>query len=193
MLYQYNIFSNITGKTKEFILENSGTDLLDGLKKCAKLKADGGGCSTKKVLEKTLEQIKLLENPPNKLEDNPDWVIYNEKKLLGVGLSSHSTDDVDAQFCADTTCKEFANGKKAGLMTFLVEIKAVKKILTKKNKEEMAFLTIEDSTCSISDICVFPKDWAGFSSLLYEGAVVVISGEKDKKSGSLIVKKVVQI
>lgn len=192
-LYQYKIFSEVTGKAKEFLLANPGENLLDGLQKCAKLRSEGGGCSTKKVLAKTLEQIKLLQNPPSKLEDNPDWIIYNEKKLLGVALSSHSTDLVNMEYCADTQCKDFANGKTGRLMTFLVEIKTVKQILTKKNKEKMAFLTIEDSSCSISDICVFPKQYKEFEAVLYEGAIVVLEGEKDKKTGSLIIKKVIPV
>lgn len=191
-LHQYKIFSEVTGKTKEFLLENPGDNLLDGLRKCAKLKKEGGGCSTKNVVAKTLEQIKLLENPPSKLEDNPDWIVYNEKKLLGVAISSHSTSNVDIQHCVDTECKDFINGKSGRLMTFLVEIKVFKPIITKK-KDKMAFLTIEDSSCAISDVCIFPQQLKEFEALLYEGAVVVLEGEKDKKKGSLIIKKVIGI
>lgn len=191
MLYQYKMLNELSGKPQEWVIKNYCGNLVDTLRGCAKLKKDGGGCATSKTLEAIKEKIKLLENPPFKLIDNLDWLIYNEKKLLGISITAHSTDIADSQFVADTSCKDFINGK-GGRLTFLVEIKAVREILTKKG-DKMAFLTVEDSSCIMSDVCVFSKEYEQFAGILYEGNLVFIIGDKDKKKGSLIVKQVVSV
>lgn len=195
MLYEYEKFAQTKGVPKEFILNNWKGGLIESLKNCAKLKKDGGGCSTKKTLDKINETVKSLENPPYKLIDNSDWIIYNERHLLGVALTCHSTDYSEGSFQADSNCKDFINGK-TGLMNLLVEIKSCKEHEIKKGDskgKKMAFLSIEDSSCLLSDVCVFAQEYEKFAPLLYEGAVVLIQGERDKKKSSLIVKKVLEV
>lgn len=191
MLHEYKILNDLSAKPLEWVLQNYKDNLASTMEAGAKLSKEGGACKTKKTLESFCDKLKLLKNPPFHLVDNIDWIIYNEKRLLGIAITAHSTDVAQSEHEADTSCKDFANGK-SGLMTFLVEIKQVKEILT-KNKDKMAFLTIEDSTCLLSDVCVFSKQYEEFAGLLYEGAIVFLIGEKDKKKGSLIVKNIIPV
>lgn len=191
MLFEYKTLNELTGRVQEFCVQNFADNLLETMKKCAKPKKEGGGCSTVKTLASLQDKIKLVENPPFQLIDSTDWMIYNEKRLLGVAITAHSTDSAQSDYVCDTSCKDFINGKR-GRMTFLVEIKAAKQIQTKKG-DSMAFLTIEDNSCSLSDVVCFSKEWEKFSEILIEGSIVVLIAEKDTKKGGLIVKEVVSV
>jgi DNA polymerase III alpha subunit len=79
-------------------------------------------------------------------------------------------------------------------MKFAVEIVRLKQIKTKRGKDpgqDMAFLTIEDNSCSLDNAVCFPNIWKECKDAIYEGNVVLIHGERDKDS--LVVQRVWQI
>jgi DNA polymerase III alpha subunit len=149
----------------------------------------------KKSLRKKLEEaggyLKIVKNPPVDFFDIPAWIAYNESILLGTSISCSKVDGCDISN-ANATCKEFIDGRN-DFMMFAVELERVKVITVKKSGKNMAFLTIKDNSCSVSDVCVFSDVYEDFKELLNEGNTVLIHGEKDKKKGSMIVKSVAQI
>jgi hypothetical protein len=56
----------------------------------------------------------------------------------------------------------------------------------------MSFLTLEDETCSIDNVVVFPKTRSKFQYILDEGVNLLFCGEAEK-NGSFIVDKIHEI
>ena len=62
---------------------------------------------------------------------------------------------------ADTTCKEFLDGKK-GKMKLAVTLTDIRKYTIKKGKskgQDMAFLCVEDQTGSVDSVTIFQKNY----------------------------------
>jgi DNA polymerase III alpha subunit len=57
----------------------------------------------------------------------------------------------------------------------------------------MAFLSVEDSTCELDDVIIFPEALEKNKDLLYQGNTVLLSGSVEKKDDAFIIKKVSQI
>jgi len=57
----------------------------------------------------------------------------------------------------------------------------------------MAFLSVEDSTCELDDVIIFPEALEKNKDLLYHGNTVLLSGSVEKKDDAFIIKKVSQI
>ena len=56
----------------------------------------------------------------------------------------------------------------------------------------MAFLTVEDNTCSLDSVVVFPTVRDKYQYILYESNNLVLCGEVEK-DGSFIVNKIHEI
>lgn len=192
MLHEYSIWESLTEKEQNLIIENaseiSGSTLRMALIWLA---------NSKKPNRNRLEMIKslviLLENPPSSLEDTATWINKTEQELLGVAITSQKLDSCSTVE-ADTTCKEFLDGKN-GEMFLCVEIKEVKEITIKRGKntgKKMAFLVIEDHTGIIDNVVAFSEVWEENISLLYPENTVAISAYKSKEN-SLVINKVRQL
>lgn len=164
--------------------------LYEAIRAAGRTKKDGGGAVAKRV--ETLQGMAtLLERPPSPVVDMPDWVAWNEEQFLGIALTCSRVDAFDLRD-VNTSCKDFASGK-TGYMVLGVQVKQVREVKTKNGKnpgQKMAFLTIADSTCALSDVICFPEMWKEYSGLLTQDRCVIIQGERDDKQGSLLVKKV---
>ena len=57
----------------------------------------------------------------------------------------------------------------------------------------MSFLTIEDDTCVLDSVVIFPKIKQKYKYILYEGNNLMFCGSVGKKDSSLIVDKVHEI
>ena len=57
----------------------------------------------------------------------------------------------------------------------------------------MAFLSVEDSTCELDDVIIFPEALEKNKDLLYQDNTVLLSGSVEKKDDAFIIKKVSQI
>ena len=198
-LYEYAILRNLTKAEVKWLATNyqshKWSNFLDALTALAPTKKEGGGTSRldrKQIVE---NEIQLLENPPYDLSDDPGWVIDQEVKFLGcpISLAKIETSDTSA---ANTTCKEILNGKigkglcLCGNVTRLSDYKITKGESKGKN---MAFLTVEDETCSLDGVIVFPEARATHKYILYEGNKLVLCGSVSSGDHSFIVNTISEI
>lgn len=110
-----------------------------------------------------------------------------EKELLGFYLTEHPLTQYEKIFQTlelmpiGSIQEETASNKVqiGGIIT------SVKKIFTKANNSEMAFVKLEDTTGSM-EIVVFPKVFAGCAEFLHVDAIIQISGKLDKKEDRFV-------
>jgi DNA polymerase III alpha subunit len=164
--------------------------LIECLKACAKPKKEGGGVHGTARCNIVKSLALSLESPPTSLDDKPQWIAATEEILLGIPITCSQIDSCDTSV-VNCTCKDFINSTVPGALFLGVVIQAVREI-TNKKREKQAFLTVADSSCAISDVVIFSKEWTTYKSLLREGNTVILQGEKDRRRGGLIVKRVWQ-
>ncbi len=198
MLAEYDAWASLTEKEQEFAIHNQEKfkDIIGLLEVIGVPKSEGGGCANKNRVSAVQSRVSLLKNPPTPLIDNSNWIAWSEEQLLGISISCSKIDGCDLT-SVNTSCKEFLAGK-AGYLILGVEVQRVKEVKTKNGKTpgaKMAWLTISDGTCALSDVAVWPETWKEFGGLLSEGNSVIIQAErdyKDKSNDLLIIKKVWQ-
>lgn len=192
----YPAKGGLTDKEIDWLSSKTFKTVKEALVALMPTKKEGGGTHSVKRKEAILEVIKRLDNAGRDLKDIPSVVASIEEELMGVTLcGSYLIECMDAD-CADTTCKDFLNGK-GGKMTIVGEIVEIKfhTIKKKGNNEgkQMAFLKIADDTCEIDNVVVFPDKFELYSPVLYEKNTVAIFGEREKGKDSLIVDKVGEV
>ena len=196
MLYEIEIWNKLTAKEMAWIQETKQwPSLKEALISCRPTKKEGGGCRMAKRSSVLSDLIKTLDNPPHSLEDTPAWIAWAEEKYLGIGITCNRVDGCKDSIRANTTCKEFVDGK-SGHMIVAVEVNRVKQVTTKTGKSagsQMAFLTVSDSSCALDNVVCFPDTWKDNQGTLQEGNTILLQGERDKKKGGFIVQKVWQI
>ena len=57
----------------------------------------------------------------------------------------------------------------------------------------MAFLTIEDDTCILDSVIIFPKVKSKYKYILYEGNNLIFCGSVNKNDTSFIINKIHEI
>lgn len=153
----------------------------------------------KKRKEKAEGQAMLFAEPEEKstksaLETDVDD-FSNEEKLafekeyLGIYLTSHPQSENLAHIKSLITHelsllseeKEGARVKIGGI------IEASRKIITKKNGNEMAFLVIGDENGLLTECIVFPKVFQQYKNYLIKDSVVMIDGRIDTKNEKTMV------
>ena len=205
MLYEYQAWNKLTDKEQKWVqgfhttLETKGLGQLDNLLKyvqgAAHLKGEGGACHNNRRLITVRSVISTLEHPPHSLVDTADFIAWQEEHLLGAPITCHKVDACAEAAHANTTCKEIIEGKN-GYTVLAVEVASVRELTTKRGKnpgKKMAALSLADASCSLDNAVAFPDVWAEYGSKLYEGNTVLIQGERDRKQGGFIIKKVWQI
>jgi len=197
MLYDLKISQLLTKKEILWMIENDDSfdTFEDALEMCARTRKEGGGCTRKNRVEKVQQFANSIKNPPHSLNDTADFISWSEIKYLGVAISCSKVDDCEGAIQANATCIDVAKGNMSGYIVLAVEVNRIKEVVTKNGKnpgQPMAFLSVSDSTCELSDVVIFPNKWSEYKQLLQEGNTVLLSCEKEKK-GSLIINKVIQI
>jgi DNA polymerase III alpha subunit len=197
-LYEYLIFKNLTKAELKWVTDNYEAKKWKTLKECfidlAPTKKEGGGTSKvdrKQIIE---NEIHFLENPPYSLDDDPDWIIEQEKKYLGCPVSLSKVDSSDTSH-SNTTCKEILDGKTGKNICIVANVSRLMEHTCKKGKsmgKKMCFLTLEDETCSIDNVVVFPETREKNSFILDEGVNLLFCGEVEK-NGSFIINKIHEI
>lgn len=170
-------------------------DLVALLKGCARPKKEGGGVHNVNQISKILSQVSLLENPPASLEDSPQWISWEEERLLGVALSVCVSDTVDESE-VNCSCKDFLGGRGGpkDQLIFAVKLRGVRLTTTKKGKEpgkEMAIMSIYDGQCVLENVVAFPETYAKFKDFIYDDNKVLLQGCRTK-TDSLSVTKIWQ-
>lgn len=198
-LYDYEIYRTLTKAEQSWIIANydnkKWASFIDCLKDLAPTKKEGGGTSKVDRKQAIENEIQLLANPPYDLEDDPTWIIDQEVKFLGcpVTMTKVETSDTSA---ANTTCKEIINGKKGKDMCIVANIQRLSDYTINKGESKgqvMSFLTIEDDTCILDSVIVFPKTREKYKYVLYEGNNLIFCGSVSDKDTSFIVDKIHEI
>lgn len=198
-LYDYDINRMLT-KAETSWLQNNYKDkgwstFVEALTALAPVKKEGGGTS-KADRKQTIEnEIQLLIDPPYELIDDPNWIIDQEVKFLGcpVSMTKIETSDTSA---ANTTCKEIINGKRGKDLCIVANVQRVSdyKITKGESKGQlMSFLTIEDDTCILDSVIVFPKVKDKYKYILYEGNNLIFCGSVSENDTSFIVNQIHEI
>ena len=198
-LYDYEIYKTLTKAEQTWILNYHKTNSCDSfanlLKALSPTKKEGGG--THKVDRKLAieNEIQLLLNPPYDLEDDPSWVIDQEIKYLGCPVSMTKVEISDTS-AANTTCKDVINGKKGKDMCIVANIQRISDYTITKGESKgqvMSFLTIEDDTCMLDSVIVFPSVKDKYKYVLYEGNNLIFCGSVSNKDTSFIVDKIHEV
>lgn len=192
-IHELSCMRELTEKEVEWLRSNWGGNLRENLRRLAYPKKEGGGAANKNRSQLILDIINRLDNPGRDLNDNPAVLSKIEKELLGCEISFSELDNCrDATF-ANCTCEQFLKRDHSKFVIFAATIKSYREIET-KNNEQMCFLTIEDKTAELENIIVFPNIYAEYGDIIYEGATVLISGQRSNKGDdSFIVEKIESI
>ena len=198
-LYDYLIFSQLTKAELTWVenkYENAQwKNLIDCFTDLAPTKKEGGGTSKAERSQIITNEIHFLKSPPYSLDDTPNWIVDQEKKFLGcpISLSRVETSDTSS---ANTSCKDILNGKTGKDLCVVASVNRVATFKVKRGKtigQLMAFLTIEDDSCSIDNVVIFPEARQKYEHILYEGNNLLFCGEVSKKDNSFVVQKIHEI
>ncbi|MBT4857143.1 DNA polymerase III subunit alpha [Candidatus Uhrbacteria bacterium] len=108
---------------------------------------------------------------------NQEQLLAWERELLGIYVSSHPASLVDdALDGLVVKAATLSSRAKDEIVCVGGVIVSVKKILTKKKQEPMAFVRLEDGSGS-AEIVVFPKMYSEVQSKLVEGSLALIQGK----------------
>ena len=128
------------------------------------------------------------------MDDDPAWIIEQENKFLGCPISLSKIDSADTSV-ANTYCKDILNGKTGKNLCIAANVNRVATTTVKKGKtkgRKMAFLTIEDNTCALDSVVVFPEARDKYQYIIYEGNNLLLCGNIEKDN-SFIVNKIHEI
>ncbi len=197
-LYEYLIIRELTKAEMNWLIDNYPKRKWDSLHECllelAPTKKEGGGTSRQQRSQVVLNEAEMLHNPPYDLCDDPAWIIEQENKFLGCPVSLARVESSDTS-SANTSCLDVLNGKTGKDICIAANVNRVNNHKVKKGKTKgklMSFLTIEDSTCSIDNVVIFPEAREKYQYVIYEGNNLLLCGEI-QKNNSFIVDKVHEI
>ncbi len=125
------------------------------------------------------EKINLEPTEPATKEEKLLW----EKNLLGLFISSHPLDDFKNIIEKRAVKISNLNSVPDRHVTVGGIILKINRIITKKSKRPMCFLTLEDFSGRV-EVVVFPSVFEENSHLIKENNIVLISGTIDKKEDS---------
>jgi DNA polymerase-3 subunit alpha len=198
-LYDYDIFRLLTKAelkwVKEHYNERQWSTFSECLKDLAPTKKEGGGTSKidrKQIIE---NELQLLDNPPYSLEDDASWIIDQETKFLGCPITVTKVETADNS-AANTTCREILDGKKGQDLCVVANIQRISDYTIKKGESKgklMSFLTIEDDTCTLDSVVIFPKVKDKYKYVLYEGNNLIFCGSVTGEDSSLIINKIHEV
>lgn len=197
-LYEYLIYKELTKAEITWITNNYPSRKWTSLRECftelAPTKKNGGGTSKEQRSQIIYNEVGMLENPPYDLSDDPAWIIEQENKFLGCPVSLSKVESSDTS-SANTSCLEVLNGKSGDGICIAANINRVNTHKVKNGKTKgktMAFLTIEDASCSIDNVVIFPEAREKYQYIIYEGNNLLLCGKVEKNS-SFVVDKIHEI
>jgi len=199
-LYDYEIYRLLTKAELKWITEQYPEQKWDTFIEClqaaAPTKKEGGATSKLDRKMAISNEIQLLENPPYSLEDDPTWIIDQETRCLGCPITLTRIDTVD-NAAATASCKDIINGRAGKDMAIAVNIQRVGNHTIAKGNSKgrtMSFLTVEDESCTLDSVIVFPDVRDKYKYILYEGNNLLLYGSvKGGNDTSFIVDKIHEI
>ena len=198
-LYDYDIYRTLTKAEQAWIVkqykERKWEDLAACLKELAPTKKEGGGTSKQSRKQAVENELQLLIDPPYDLQDEASWIIDQEIKFLGCPITISKIETADTS-SANTTCKEIINGKHGKDICVVANIQRIADYTIKKGESKgktMSFLTVEDDSCLLDSVVIFPKVKDKYKYILYEGNNLIFCGSVKKGDASLVVEKIHEI
>jgi len=154
--------------------------------------------SHKKIKQKQSGQTSLFgESDENKLNSSAKDVqefsvnekLAFEKEFLGFYLTSHPQMESLSKIKTLVTHEiELLQEENEGTqVTIGGLIENIRRIFTKKNGSEMAFITLSDEKGLIAECIIFPRVFEQYKSLLLKDTVVLIRGKIDTKNDKPII------
>ena len=197
--YEYQSFRELTKSEFSWVIKNYPEKQWTSASQCffdlAPTKKKGGGTSREERNQHVLNEAYLIDKPPYDLSDDPAWIIEQETKFLGCPISLSKIESSDTS-TANTYCKDIINGKSGKNICVAANVNRISNYKVKKGKTKgktMSFLTIEDETCCLDSVIVFPEARKKYQYVLYEGNNLMFCGSVDKKDNSFIVNKIHEI
>ena len=127
---------------------------------------------------------------PKDVEDfSPNEKLAFEKEFLGFYLTSHPQMESLSKIKAIVTHEmELLTEEREGTqVTIGGLIENIRRIFTKKNGSEMAFITLSDEKGIVAECIIFPRIFEQYKSLLSKDTVIVVSGKIDTKNDKPII------
>lgn len=190
LLFEYDICSSLTKKELEKLEK-----IIDLNNNCKLNECLTNLIQEPKINKKRIDLIRNLQlsikKPPYSLIDKIDWISDTENDLLGVAISCSKLDTYDISM-TNTTCKSFKQSVLSQNIILAGEISNINPIKTKSGKnpgQEMAFVSIEDQSGMLDSVILFPEKWQIYKSHIFEGNILIFSGNRSKAKDSLIVEK----
>ena len=189
LLFEHDIVLKLTKKEIEWIVNNIDLSKYDSilpiLTHILSLPTGKGYPISNKNRKNIIKSLEFtLIKPPFGLIMNIERQVAFERSFLGTELSVNKLDSIGKE-TADTTVKEFIDGKNTRNMKLIVEINQIKTVLT-KNKEEMSFINVGDQSGQM-DVVLFPSIHKKYNNMLFENNLVLIIGKKGNKGDNLVV------
>jgi DNA polymerase-3 subunit alpha len=190
MLFEYNIFNELTAKETENLQKVLQTD--KSLQKNLEMLVSSSKISSKRQLT-IMNLIESLKKPPYSLEDTIEWLADTENMLIGCSISCSKVDMYDISMVS-SSCKDFKNNKCSSNNNIILagEIENIRVVKTKKGKSvgsEMAFITLNDGTASLDSIVYFPEAYRKYRNQLFLGNIIIVKGNRSKDKDSLSIEK----
>ncbi|MCL5434943.1 MAG: DNA polymerase III subunit alpha [Patescibacteria group bacterium] len=127
---------------------------------------------------------------PKDVEDfSPNEKLAFEKEFLGFYLTSHPQMESLSKIKTLVTHEiELLTEEREGTpVTIGGLIENIRRIFTKKNGSEMAFITLSDEKGIVAECIIFPRIFEQYKSLLSKDTVVVVRGKIDTKNDKPII------
>tara|TARA_B100001769_G_scaffold272082_1_gene265909 strand:+ start:169 stop:1734 length:1566 start_codon:yes stop_codon:yes gene_type:complete len=198
-LYEYEIYRSLTKAEQTWLHKNypkyKWQNFIDCLSNLAPTKKEGGGTSKIERKQIVENEIQLLIDPPYDLDDDAGWIIDQETRFLGCPVTMTKVEMSDTS-AANTTCKQILNGKKGKDLCVAANIQRMSDYTITKGDSKgqmMSFLTIEDDTCLLDSVIIFPSVKRKYKYILYEGNNLIFCGAVNKNDTSFIVDKIHEI
>lgn len=190
MLFHYDLISELTKKESEvcksIIEQNNGISIVDMLKQL--LTAPRIQKNRQNIIN---NMIRSISKPPYSLIDKIEWLSDSENNMLGASITCFKIDTYDTAM-ANCNCKSFKTTVNSNNIIIAGEISNVNIIKTKKGKnpgQEMAFVSIEDQFGILDSVIFFPEQLSKYRTHLFDGNILIFSGNKSKAKDGLIVEK----
>jgi len=136
---------------------------------------------TSKKTDSNFNKIEFPESIPSSKKQRLAW----EREYLGIYLSEHPLDDIKHLFGSSIkTIKSIDENNSKKIIKIGGVITSIQKIITKKSKEPMLFVKLEDIT-SNTEILVFPKVLKENSEIWQEDNIIMVEGVASNKEGVL--------
>ena len=179
---EFAIYQDLTDRDKEWIRNNYGNfpSFKEVMTKYSTVERKDGGPATAKKRQSCQDIVKVLSDSAYNLEDHPEWIVANERKLLGISMTYNIMEA--KKIISDYTCSDFLLGKN-GKIEIAAEVSSLRETLIKNGKsigKKMAFINLRDTTGNINAVC-FSEVYEKNTSILFEGNTVLVSGFRSKK------------